>query len=454
MTRRQHIVAISCLILLALFGVYWYVSTPDVAKVPMAKMVGEQPAPVLSEIRAEGFPTIEISKIVGWPKGKTPVAAPGLKVAAFASSMAHPRWLFQLPNGDVLAAQSNAPARETHGLTDWFARKLIAKSNGGTDSPDQIILLRDANKDGVAEERHVLLDRGNGMHSPFGMALLDGKLFVANTDALIAFPYKDGETKIEGKGEKVVDLPASAPNNHWARNVIVAQDGKSLYVTVGSNSNIGENGMENETERAAIWQVDPVKKTHIIFAYGLRNPNGLALNPKSKLLWTVVNERDQLGSDGPADYLTTVDFGTFYGWPYYYWGKHQDGRVMQNRLDLEPYSKRPDYALGPHVAPLGLAFAKDATLGANWASGAFVGLHGSWNRSPVSGYKVVYVPFNARNFSQGAPVDVLTGFLDGQGNAYGRPAGVIILSDGTLLVADDSGNTIWRVSAAGSVAGK
>jgi glucose/arabinose dehydrogenase len=454
MTRRQHFFAISLLILLAIFGVYWYLTKDDVAQVPMAKMVGGPPAPVLNEIRREEFPTIEISKIIGWPAGKTPVAAPGLKVAAFAEGLDHPRWLIQLPGGDVLASEGNSPKRETSGFTDWFARKLMAKSNGGTESPDQIILLRDANKDGVAEERHVLLDRANGLHSPFGMALLNGKLYVGNTDALMAFPFKEGDTRIEGKGEKIVDLPASAPNNHWARNVIVAEDGKSLYVTVGSNSNIGENGMESENERAAIWQVDPLKKTHIIFAYGLRNPNGLALHPKSHLLWTVVNERDQLGSDGPADYLTTADFGTFYGWPYYYWGKNQDDRVVQNRLDLRPYSKRPDYALGPHVAPLGLAFAKDAALGANWGSGAFIGLHGSWNRNPVSGYKVIYVPYNARSFPEGPPVDVLTGFLDGKGNAYGRPAGVLTLSDGSLLVADDSGNKVWRVTAATSAAGK
>ena len=280
------------------------------------------------------------------------------------------------------------------------------------------------------------------------MALVGDTLYVANTDAVLAFPYKTGETKITAKGTKILDLPSSPPNNHWARNLIAAPDGQSLYITVGSNSNIAEGGMDKEKDRALIRQYDLKTRQSIVYAYGLRNPNGLAFNPKSGTLWTVVNERDMLGSDGPPDYLTTVDFGTFYGWPFFYWGGIQDQRVPQLRLDLQQYTKRPDYALGPHVAALGLAFNSGTTLGTRFSNGAFIGMHGSWNRYPASGYKVAYVPFNERGFPTGEkPVDVLTGFLNDKGQAQGRPVGVIVDKKGALLVADDAGNRIWRVTA-------
>jgi glucose/arabinose dehydrogenase len=403
------------------------------------------PAPKLTQVRPEKFPSIKIAKIIGWQGDAKPVPASGLKVAAFADKLDHPRWLLELPNGDVLVAESSAPDRPVKGVEDWIGRKLIDEAGGGGQSPDRITLLRDADGDGVAEFRSQLL---SGLHSPFGMALVGTTLYVANTDALMAFPYTVGETKITAKGTKVIDLPANLPNNHWARNVIASRDGQSLYITIGSDSNIAEYGMEKEKDRAQIKEYNLKTKETLVYAYGLRNPNGLAFNPISGTLWTVVNERDMLGSDGPPDYLSTVDFGTFYGWPFFYWGGYEDQRVPQARPDLKQYTKRPDYALGPHVAALGLAFNTGPTLGTSFANGAFIGMHGSWNRSPPSGYKVVFIPFNERGFPTGAkPVDVLTGFLDAKGQAQGRPVGVIVDRKGALLVADDAGNRIWRVTA-------
>lgn len=448
MTARQHIRNILILLVIAIIGLVWYLSTDDVAEVPMDKMVGTAPAPEVSKIRPEGFPTIKIPDVVGWPAGKTPVAADGMQVTAFAQKLAHPRWLYQLPNGDVLVAESNSPDRDITSVGERIARYLIEKSNGGGASADRITLLRDKDGNGSVDETHVLLDKSNGLKSPIGMALVGDRLFIGNSDAVLAFPYKPGDTKIAGKGEKIVDLPHNLPNNHWTRNVIALPDGKTLLVTVGSNSNIAEGGMDAEKNRANILEVDIASKKSRIYAYGLRNPTGLAMEPINKVVWTTVNERDMLGSDGPSDYMATVDFGSFYGWPWYYWGKNKDRRVEQNRLDLFQYTKRPNYALGPHVAALGISFAQTPALGENFARGAFVGLHGSWNRSPVSGYKVVFVPFNDRGFPEGKPVDVLTGFLDkGEDKVFGRPAGVLVLKDGSLLVADDSGNAVWRVSA-------
>ena len=448
MRKRTHIRNITLMLIVAIGAGYWYLSTPDKATVDVAKLTG--PGPELVGQRPQKFPTVKIAKLVGWNAGTTPVAARGLEVTQFAGGLDHPRWLHLLPNGDVLVAESSAPKRPVGGLQDWIGRKLISKAGGANPSADRITLLRDTNGDGVADQRSVLLD---GLKSPFGMALKEETLFVANTDAVMAFRFKPGDLKISAKGEKLFDLPAGVPNNHWARNLILDPSGESLYVTIGSNSNIGENGMETEKNRAEIKQYEFKTKSLISYAYGLRNPNGLAFNPISKTLWAVVNERDMLGSDGPPDYLTTVDFGTFYGWPFTYWGGIEDQRVPQVRPDLKQYTKRPNYALGPHVAPLGLAFSKGASLGAGFANGAFVGLHGSWNRVPQSGYKVVYIPFNERGYPTGAkPVDVLSGFLNDKGEAQGRPAGVIFDSAGGLLVADDAGNRIWRVTA--SIAAK
>jgi glucose/arabinose dehydrogenase len=447
MTRKQHIRNFAIIIAVALAGGYWYLSTPDKAKLDIAELQGGMPN--LKEMRPESFPTIHMADIVGWKQGETPTAAKGLAVNEFAAGLDHPRWIYELPNGDVLVAESTKPETKGVGIGDRIVNNMMKKANGADKSANRVTLLRDADGDGKAEFRSVLITEG--LNSPFGMALVGERLFIANSDSIMEFPYKEGDTKITVKGKKLISLPATAPNNHWARNVIADAKGESLFVTVGSNSNIGENGQEAEKGRAQILQVELKLGSTRTYAYGLRNPNGLAFNPISGTLWTTVNERDMLGSDGPPDYMTTVDFGTFYGWPWYYWGGIEDHRVEQSRRDLRQYTKRPDYALGPHVAALGLDFSNGPELGDSFARGAFVGLHGSWNRYPASGYKVIYVPFNERGFPvKGAqPVDVLTGFLNDKGDARGRPAGVAIDRKGNLLVADDSGNRIWRVSKAG-----
>jgi glucose/arabinose dehydrogenase len=447
MSKRTHFLNFVIILLVAMGAGYWYLSTPDKATVEFSKLTGA--GPELVPQRPEGFPTIKIADLVGWKGEAKPVAANGLNVKAFAGDLDHPRWLTLLPNGDVLVAESSAPERPISGVQDWIARNLIMKAGGANPSADRITLLRDTDDDGVADQRSVLL---SGLKSPFGMALKGETLFVANTDAVMAYPFKLGETKISAKGQKLFDLPSGTPNNHWARNLILDPSGESLYVTIGSNSNIGENGMETEKDRAQIKQYDFKTKKMISFAYGLRNANGMAFNPISKTLWAVVNERDMLGSDGPPDYLTTIDFGTFYGWPFTYWGGIEDQRVPQVRPDLKQYTKRPNYALGPHTAPLGLTFSNGPTLGSAFANGAFVGLHGSWNRYPASGYKVVYIPFNERGYPTGAkPIDVLSGFLTDTGDAQGRPVGVIFDKAGGLLVADDAGNKIWRVTAPATI---
>lgn len=442
MTWKTHLRNGIVIAIAVIAGLVWYLFTPDKARAPLSDLQGPQPK--LQAERPESFPTIKIAKIVGWQGNAMPVPAPGLAVKPFADGLDHPRWLHVLPNGDVLVAESTQPARETKGLTDWIARKLITESNGAKVSANRITLLRDTNGDGIADQRSVLL---SGLNSPFGMQYLNGTLYVANTDALMAFPFSVGQTVITAKGEKLLDLPANLPNNHWARNVVAAPDGKRLMITIGSNSNIGENGMEGEEGRAEIREYTIETRKSVTYAYGLRNPNGVDFHPASGTPWTVVNERDMLGSDGPPDYLTSVDFGTFYGWPYTYWGRYKDERVKQDRPDLLQYTKIPNYALGGHVAPIGLAFNRGTALGPQFANGAFIGLHGSWNRSPPSGYEVVFVPFNDRGFPTGAkPITVLGGFLNKDKDAQGRPAGVAFDRSGALLVADDSGNRIWRVT--------
>lgn len=423
----------------------WFATRPDEAQLSLDATSGVRPK--LIDPRAETIPTVNVAKAVGWPAGAAPVAAQGLKVNAFAAGLDHPRWLYRLPNGDVLVAETNSPPREGGGVTGWVMKKLMNRAGAGVPSANRITLLRDADGDGVAEARSVLLDAENGLESPFGMLLVGDTLYVANHNALIRFAYKPGVTRITGKGEKVVDLPGGG--NHWTRDVIAAPDGK-LLVSVGSASNIAENGLDAEVNRAAILEVDPARKSFRIFAAGLRNPIGLALNPETERLWAVVNERDMLGSDGPPDYLTQVSFGGFFGWPWNYWGGYVDKRVQPEREDLREYTARPNYALGPHTAPIGLTFSTDVKIGDRFAKGAFVGLHGSWNRVPAAGYKVVFVPFGERGLPvpDSKPVDVLTGFLDAEGKAQGRPAGVTADRTGALLVADDVGNTIWRVSAA------
>ena len=415
----------------------------DQATLPVS--AGTGPDPQLPSPRQTWLPTVNIAPAKGWPAGTTPTAAPGLKVAAFADGLDHPRWLLVLPNGDVLVAETNAPERpdDAAGIKGWASRLVMRRAGAGVPSANRITLLRDANGAGVAETRSVFLE---GLNSPFGMALIDGDLYVADTDALRRFPYHDGDTRITAPGVKVTDLPGGPLNHHWTKNVIAAPDGRHLYVTVGSNSNAAENGIAAEEGRAAIWEIDRATGGHRIFASGLRNPVGLGIEPVSGALWTAVNERDELGSDLVPDYMTAVKDGGFYGWPYSYYGAHVDDRVTPQRPDLVAQAIAPDYALGPHTASLGLAFARTGNLGPRFTEGAFIGQHGSWNRKPHSGYKVIFVPF-AGGKPAGEPVDVLTGFLDEDGNARGRPVGVTLDRAGALLVADDVGNRIWRVSA-------
>ena len=414
------------------------------ARHPVSSGIG--PDPKLPPPEEALIPVVNVAEVVGWAEGQDPEPAPGLKVAAFARGLEHPRWLHVLPNGDVLVAETNKPAKPEdapgRGIRGWIMDKLMAKAGAGVPSPDRITLLRDTDGDGVAETRSAFLQ---GLHSPFGMALVGKNLYVANTDAVIRFAYASGATRIDDAGSRLVELPAGPRNHHWTKNLIASPDEDRLYVTVGSNSNVAENGMEAEEGRAAIWEIDLDSGRHRIFASGLRNPNGMAW--MGEVLWTVVNERDEIGSDLVPDYLSSVQAGGFYGWPYSYFGDHVDGRATPARPDLVAKAIKPDYALGPHTASLGLASAKGNDLPPMFESGMFVGQHGSWNRKPHSGYKVVFVPF-VDGRPAGMPVDVLTGFLTTDGKARGRPVGVAIDRKGALLVADDAGNTVWRVSAA------
>jgi glucose/arabinose dehydrogenase len=405
------------------------------------------PNPQIPAPRTGFIPTVNIADATGWPDQERPMPAEGLAVKAFATGLDHPRWMLVLPNGDVLVAETNAPPQpeDAKGIKGWFFSLFQGWAGAGTPSANRITLLRDADKDGVAEARHVLL---RNLNAPFGMVLLDDALYVANTDAIWRYPYVAGETTIAAPGEKIADLPAGEINHHWTKNIIADTDGTALYATVGSNSNAAENGLDVEQQRAAILKIDLATRQSRIYASGLRNPNGLAWEPETGKLWTVVNERDELGSDLVPDYLTAVQDGHFYGWPFSYWGQHVDARVKPQNPDLVKRATVPDYALGNHVAPLGLAFAEGSLLPEPFRNGAFIGEHGSWNREPPSGYKVVFVPF-ADGKPKGPPIDVLTGFLSKDGEeARGRPVGVAIDRAGALLVADDVGNTIWRVTPA------
>lgn len=414
------------------------------SETPVAAGIG--PDPSLPPPRSTLLPTVHIAPARGWSEDGAPVAAPGAVVRRYASGLDHPRWVYVLPNGDVLVAESNAPPRpdDMRGPRGWIMRQVMKRAGALTVSADRITLLRDTDGDGAADQRWPFLEN---LKSPFGMTLIGSELYVANTDALLRFPYVPGQTQIDVPGTRVVELPAGTLNHHWTKNVIASRDGAKLYVTIGSNSNVAENGIEAEQGRAAIWEIDRMRGTHRVFASGLRNPNGLAWEPTTGALWTVVNERDELGNDLVPDYLTAVREGAFYGWPYSYWGQTVDTRVAPPRPDLVARAVRPDYALGAHVAPLGLAWAGRSALPPQFQGGMFVGLHGSWNRKPLSGYKVVFVAF-ADGRPRGEPIDVLTGFVDDQGQAQGRPVGVALDSTGALLVADDVGNVVWRVTAA------
>ncbi|MSU93333.1 sorbosone dehydrogenase family protein [Pseudomonas mandelii] len=407
---------------------------------------GTGPSPKLPEPNKTLIPTVNIAPAIGWPEGAKPTTAAGTQVAAFAEGLDHPRWLYVLPNGDVLVAETNAPPKpdDGKGIRGWVMGKVMGRAGAGVPSPNRITLLRDKDHDGIAETRTLFLEN---LNSPFGMTLVGNDLYVADTDRLLRFHYENGDTAIKSQPIKVVDLPGGTLNHHWTKNVIASKDGSKLYVTVGSNSNVGENGLDQEEGRAAIWEVDRATGNHRIFASGIRNPNGLAWEPQTGALWTAVNERDEIGSDLVPDYITSVKDGGFYGWPFSYYGQHVDIRVEPQNPDLVAKAIAPDYAVGPHTASLGLSFAEGNTLPAQFKEGAFIGQHGSWNRKPHSGYKVIFVPF-AGGKPTGQPVDVLTGFLNEDEKAMGRPVGVVIDQQGALLVADDVGNKVWRVSAA------
>ncbi|GGX46193.1 PQQ-dependent sugar dehydrogenase [Saccharospirillum salsuginis] len=410
------------------------------ATVPDSAEVG--PNPVLPEPKTSIVPTVNPAKAVGWPEGQLPEPAEGLSVGVYANRLDHPRWLYVLPNGDVLVAESNAPEGSGgfSGIKGWIAGLIMDRAGAGVPSADRITLLRDVNDDGMVDLRTVFLD---DLHSPFGMELVGNDLYVANTDALMKFPYRDGQTEITEPGTKVTDLPAGELNHHWTKNVIAGPEGERLYVTVGSNSNVGENGMAVEENRAAVLEVNPDTGDFRVFANGLRNPVGLAWQPQSGELWTTVNERDELGDHLVPDYMTAVHDGDFYGWPYSYWGQNLDPRVKPQRPELVETALEPDYALGAHTASLGLAFYDHDRM-PQYRNGALVGQHGSWNRKIHSGYKVIFVPFE-NGEPAGPPQDVLAGFLSEDEEALGRPVGVAVANDGAILVADDVGNIIWRV---------
>jgi Glucose/sorbosone dehydrogenases len=407
---------------------------------------GYGPNPTLPAPAASLIPQVKVADAIGWPQGRMPTPAEGLRVQAFASGLDHPRWLYRLPNGDVLVAESNAPPKpedKQGGVRGWFMGLFMKKAGAGVPSANRITLLRDADGDGTAELKTPFL---TDLTSPFGMALIGSTLYVANADAVVAFPYQTGQTRITVAARKVADLPAGR-NHHWTKSLVASPDGARLYVGVGSNSNIGENGLDEEVDRAAVLEIDPATGARRVYASGLRNPVGIDWNPASGALWVAVNERDELGPDLVPDYMTSVRPGGFYGWPWSYYGQIVDERVRPANPDMVARAIKPDYALGSHTASLGLAFSQGSLLPERFRSGAFVGQHGSWNRKPPNGYQVIFVPF-AGAMPDGMPIPVLTGFLDEEGRAMGRPVGVAFDGRGALLVADDVGNVIWRVSPA------
>jgi glucose/arabinose dehydrogenase len=432
----------------ALLGALTFALGACVTTEQLPPLAGYGPNPTLPAPKRSAIPTVDIAPAKGWPSGVTPTAAAGFAVNAFASGFDHPRWLYVLPNGDVLVAETNAPERPEReelkgkGLKGKAMGALMKKAGAAVPSANRITLLRDADGDGVAETRTAFLQN---LNSPFGMALVGDQLYIANTDAVVRVPYKAGATEITATPVKVADLPGGPLNHHWTKNLVASRDGTKLYASIGSNSNVAEHGMEKETNRAAILEIDRETGRTRVFASGLRNPVGMSWQPQSGVLWTAVNERDELGDDLVPDYMTSVRDGGFYGWPYSYFGQHVDERVKPPNPDLVAKAIKPDYALGSHTASLGLAFYDGKLFPARYAGGAFIGQHGSWNRRPPSGYRVIFVPFTGGRPS-GDPEEVLTGFLNAKGDAHGRPVGVAIDRRGALLVADDVGNVVWRVT--------
>lgn len=440
----KHVVRLALIALIILVAIGWWALQPDHARLSNAELTGR--VPVLSAVRPQTVPTIRVADAIGWPAGRTPVAAPGLRVVPFATGLAHPRVVLPLANGDVLVVETAAPPRPAKsGVTAQVEKMIMGKAGAVVASANRISLLRDADGDGVAETKTAFL---TGLNSPHGIVMVGTTLYVANTDAVMAFDYVPGATSITTPGRKIVDLPGGPLNHHWTKSIAASPDGSILYVGVGSNSNIGENGLAAEQGRALIFEVHPAQKYRRTFAAGLRNPAGLTINPATGELWASVNERDQLGSDMVPDYMSRVSLGDFFGWPWYYWGGFVDDRVAEpDSDDRREYVRRPDYALGVHVAPLGLTFARSDALGAPWTNGMFVALHGSWNRSPAAGYKLVFVPFGEGGVpAEALPLDVLSGFVTADGKAMGRPADVAQAADGALYVADDVGDVVWRVT--------
>ena len=411
-------------------------------------LVGFGPNPPLPPPHTSLIPSVGVPEVVHWQAGAAPRAPAGFAVNRYAEGLEHPRWLLVLPNGDVLAAESAGPGsvgdKTQTGIRAWFQKKLMKKVESAVPSPNRIILLRDADGDGAAEMKATF---AQGLKSPFGMTLVRDTLYVANTDGVVSFPYRTGQTEVSGVGTKVFDLPGPPINHHWTKNVVVSPDGSKLFATVGSNSNIGDNGMAAEEGRAAIWEYDLASAKARVFATGIRNPNGIDFEPSTGVMWTVSNERDEIGADLPPDFLTTVRDGGFYGWPYSYWGQHVDKRVKPPRPDLVARAIVPDYGLGPHTASLGLTFYRADAFPAPYRGGAFVGQHGSWNRQPLSGYQVVFVPFSGGRPQMPAQ-PFLTGFLNAENKIQGRPVGVAVDRRGALLVADDVGGIVWRVAPA------
>ncbi len=419
-------------------GALWPAALSAQGELP-AQSVGQEPK--LPEPEESFLPTINWARAEPWPNGTMPKAADGLSVKAFARDLKHPRWIYVLPNGDVLVAEAASEPSPSWNPRALVQNWVMRRAGSIVENANRISLLRDTNGDGVADERHVFLE---GLRQPFGMALIGDQFYVANTDSVVRYPYKEGETSIKAEGTKLVDIPVG---HHWTRNIMPSADNSKLFITVGSGSNIGEKGMDIEKDRATIWELDLASGKSRVLASGLRNANGMAIEPSSGALWTSVNERDEIGDDVPPDYLTSVQDGGFYGWPYSYWGKIVDQRVQPQRPELVAQSITPDYALGGHTSAIGLTWYGGDALPQRFRNGMFVGLHGSWNRSDLSGYRVIFVPFRDGR-PAGDPIDVLTGFLkEGESVAYGRPVGVTVTREGSLLVADDAGNAIWHVTA-------
>ncbi len=404
------------------------------------------PDPWLPEPQQYLLPPMSVPQVVGWQPGEMPTVAAGMHIQAMATGLMHPRIVYALPNGDVLVVESNGPGTEPFRPKDYIQGKIKARAGAAAKGGNRITLLRDTNGDGVPELRTVLVDH---LHSPYGVAWVAGTLYVANTDAILAFPFTPGQTRITAPGTKLADLPAGPIDHHWTKSMVAGPDGTKLYVGVGSNSNITENGMAAEEGRAAIYEVDRLTGAKRIFASGTRNPTNLAIQPGTGQLFAVVNERDEIGPDLVPDYLTSVKDGAFYGWPYSYWGQHVDQRVHPQNPAMVAKAIKPDYGLSSHVAALGLAFSQGETVSPRFADGVFVAEHGSWDRVPLNGYQVVFVPF-ANGRPAGTPIPVMTGFLaPGQKVVRGRPVGVTLDRTGALLVADDVGNVVWRVSGGG-----